>query len=89
MSSENWEERALKAEAQLEAEQKRRAAVAESLQAHQDKLDELMAQLAKQAPLIEAAMTIDELDIQMGLALGMPAAVGATAFAALKLRSEK
>jgi septal ring factor EnvC (AmiA/AmiB activator) len=59
----------------------------------QDRADELdkecreqFAQLAKQAPLIEAAMTIDELDIQMGLALGMPAAIGATAFAALKYR---
>jgi hypothetical protein len=47
------------------------------------------AQLAKQAPLVEAAMTIDELDIQMGLALGMPAAIGATAFAALKYREEQ
>jgi hypothetical protein len=44
------------------------------------------AKLTKQAPLIEAAMTIDELDIQMGLAPGMPAAIGATAFAALKYR---
>jgi hypothetical protein len=47
------------------------------------------AKLDKVAPLIEAAMTIDELDIQMGLALGMPAAIGATAFAALKLREGK
>ena len=40
--------RAEKAEAALVDEQKRRAAIAESLQAHQD-------ELAKQAPLIEAA----------------------------------
>ena len=41
--------RAEKAEAELVDEQKRRAAIAESLQAHQD-------ELAKQAPLIEAVM---------------------------------
>ena len=54
--SEAWKTRAEKTEAQLEKaksdlidESKRRAAIAKSLQAHQD-------QLAKQAPLIEAVM---------------------------------
>ena len=54
--SEAWKARAEKTEAQLEKaksdlidESKRRAAIAKSLQAHQD-------QLAKQAPLIEAVM---------------------------------
>ena len=54
--ADQWLARAEKAEAQLEKaksdlidESKRRAAIAKSLQAHQD-------QLAKQAPLVEAAM---------------------------------
>jgi len=57
--SEAWKARAEKTEAQLEKaksdlidESKRRAAIAKSLQAHQD-------QLAKQAPLIEAVMAWD------------------------------
>jgi mannose-6-phosphate isomerase class I len=74
--------RAEKAEAALVDEQKRRAAIAESLQAHQD-------ELAKQAPLIEAVMGADIFRYEDG-SLGFEGDErGPILRAALALREEK